>query len=182
MMPVHVSALPRSPGASLDDLLASRFLPKQWVGRIWGASELPERLEGCVRDLVPDAEWRAYGDEGRIFFAIARRHAAVTRASSAAAIDVYFLDSNAAVYSAAVWEYDCKHGWWLDSILDVSYDCDHGWWSDVLIDRQTPTDPRATAPPSRPLECRGITAPSARPTGVSSRKRPAKSRICSAPR
>jgi hypothetical protein len=180
MMAVNVSALPRSPGASLDDLLSSRFLPKQWVGRIWAASELPTRLEGCVRNLVPNAEWRAYSDEGRIFFAVARRHAALTRAASAEAIDVYFLDSNAAVYSAAVWEYDCKHGWWLDAILDVSYDCDHGWWPDVLMDPQTPTNPRAAAMPSGPLGCRRITGPSAHPMGTSSRKRPAKRRKVSA--
>jgi hypothetical protein len=138
MIPANLSALSRSPGASLDDLLASRFLPKQWVGRIWTAGELPTRLKGCVGNLVADAEWRAYSDEGRIFFAVARRHASVAPGASATAIDVYFLDSNAAVYSAGVWEYDRKHGWWMDSILGVSYDCDHGWWLEALIDRPVP--------------------------------------------
>jgi len=51
MMPVSASALPGGPGASLDDLLASRFLPKPWVGRIRATSELPARLEGCVKNL-----------------------------------------------------------------------------------------------------------------------------------
>jgi hypothetical protein len=142
MMSVNSSAPPRSPGACLDDLLASRFLPKRWVGRIWAAVDLPSPLQDCVRNLVPEAEWRAYSDEGQIFFAIARGHAADHPAGSATAIDVYFLDSAAAVYSAGVWEFDRNHGWWLDALLDVSYDCERGWWLDNVV-RQATTRPRA---------------------------------------
>ncbi len=64
-----VTARTPSPGACLDDLLASRFLPKQWTARIWTESALPGRLQHCARNLPPDSEWRAYGDEDRIFFA-----------------------------------------------------------------------------------------------------------------
>jgi hypothetical protein len=147
MMTVNSSAPPQSPGACLDDLLASRFLPKRWIGRIWAAGDLPSRLEDCVRNLVPDAEWRAYGDEGQIFFAVAHRHASSHPAEYATAIDVYFLDGNAAVYSAGVWEYDRQHGWWLDALLDVSYDCERGWWLDTLVRRATTRRRASPAPP-----------------------------------
>lgn len=33
------------------------------------------------------------------------------------AIDVYFLDMNAVVYAAGVWDYSSAHGWWLDAVM-----------------------------------------------------------------
>jgi len=133
-----------SPGACLDALLASRFLPQTWAGRILSANQLPDRLQECVRNLAPGSEWRAYGqadrgdaesgDADRIFFAIARLHRGRPAAQSATALDVYFLDENAAVYCAGVWEHDRHHGWWLDAVLDLSYDCERGWWIDHRAD------------------------------------------------
>jgi hypothetical protein len=122
-----------SPGACLDDLLDSRFLRKRSAARIRSANELPHRLQQCVQNLAPDAEWRAYGDGERTFFAIARARAIEPAAPEASvAIDAYFLDDNASVYCAGVWEYDVRHGWWLDATLQLSYDCDHGWWFEAL--------------------------------------------------
>jgi hypothetical protein len=100
-----------STGARLDDLLASRFLPRSWVGRIWSACELPDRLEHCARNLAPNSEWRAYGDDGHVFFAIACAHARESQYDSTSAIDVYFLDGNAEIFAAAVWDFDRHHGW-----------------------------------------------------------------------
>jgi hypothetical protein len=120
------------PGAWLDDLLASRFLPRRPAARIRSASKLPARLANCARNLAADLEWRAYGDGDRTFFAIARLHQAEPASPSGVAIDAYFLDDNASVYCAGVWEYDQQHGWWLDALPDLSYDCDHGWWLDAL--------------------------------------------------
>jgi hypothetical protein len=143
MMPATITRKNIGPGACLDDLLASRFLPRRSAARIWSASELPSRLEQCARNLAADTEWRAYGDEERIFFAIARPHAAAAAAQARMAIDVYFLDDNAAVYCAGLWEYDDSHGWWLDAVLDLSYDCDNGWWFDELTDGHAPMDRRS---------------------------------------
>jgi len=143
MMPSIISADGPGPGACLDDLLGSRFLPPRWAARIWSVGELPSRLEHCARNLRPEFEWRAYGDADRIFFAIARVHAAKPNAQPTVAIDVYFLDEKAAVYCAGVWEYDRAQGWWLDDVLDLSYDCEHGWWFEDLKVPEVPTDRRA---------------------------------------
>jgi hypothetical protein len=121
-------------GACLDDLLASRFLPRRRVSRICTASRLPARLARCTRTLVSNSEWRAYRYDERILFAIARPHASDQSDDPMPAIDVYFLDDRASVYSAGVWDYDSRHGWWLDAVLDLSYDCEHGWWVDALVD------------------------------------------------
>lgn len=90
-----------STGARLDDLLASCFLPRSWVSRIWTARELPVRLEHRARNLAPNSEWRAYGDDNHVFFAIACAHAKESQHDPTSAIDVYFLDSNADVFAAA---------------------------------------------------------------------------------
>jgi hypothetical protein len=71
-----------SPGTCLDDLLVSRFVPKRWMRRIWSARELPPRLKRCTLALKPGSEWCAYGDEDRIFFAIARMHAPASDAAA----------------------------------------------------------------------------------------------------
>jgi hypothetical protein len=135
-----------SAGACLDDLLASRFLPRRWASRIWTANELPVRLARCARSLAPGSEWRAYGDDGHVLFAIARTHKADPPRDSEAAIDVFFLDDHAAVYSAGVWQYDHRHGWCLDALLDLSYDCEHGWWLDALMSPPpTPVAPSGAA-------------------------------------
>jgi hypothetical protein len=165
MMPAPMNATPRShapsPGACLDDLLASRFLPKRWIERIWSARELPPRLRRCTRDLKPGTEWRAYGEEGRIFFAIARMHAAGPDAGSSTAIDAYFLDENAAVYAAGVWDHDEKTGWCLDAVIEPSYDSDRGWWLGELTGPELGIGPAADAGPAaaavefRPRKLRG---------------------------
>jgi hypothetical protein len=123
-----MSAHSPSPGACLDELLTSRFLPKGWIERIWSARELPPRLERCTRNLLPGTEWRAYGEDSRIFFAIARMHAAGANEASSTAIDACFLDESAAVYAAGVWVYDRKAGWYLDAVMETSYDSERGWW------------------------------------------------------
>jgi hypothetical protein len=164
MMTASPSPDSASAGARLDDLLASRFLPRGWATRIWSACDLPRRLEHCARSLSSNTEWRAYGAEDHIFFAIAREHLSAPHAEPSAAIDVYFLDDKAAVYSAGVWEHDLKHGWWLDSVLDLSYDCEHGWWLEGLMDAKTSLHPAAVAQ-RPPVEHRPLTLiPSARPT------------------
>jgi hypothetical protein len=141
-----------SSGALLDDLLASRFLSRQWPYRVRTAGELPARLQHCAINLAPSAEWRAYADEDRVLFAVARAHSGESPSpSSETAVDVYFLDGNAAVYSAGVWAHDGKHGWWLDSVLDLCYDCDRGWWLDALFKDCAPRDETETAGGRREL-------------------------------
>jgi hypothetical protein len=146
MMSLALTPHVASPGTCLDHLLASRFLPSRWSSPIESSSELPAPLERCARNLRADAEWRAYSDEDRILFAIARTHSLDTPADSMPAIDVYFLDDGAAVYSAGVWEYDSKHGWWLDAVLDLSYDYQEGGCLDFLGDARARIDP---PPPAR---------------------------------
>jgi hypothetical protein len=120
-------------GEHLDDLLASRFLPKRWAARLQDAADLPARLERCVGMLRPDCEWRAYGTGDDIVFAVARERYGGLQSRAAASLEVYFLDREAAVYSAGVWEHDGTHGWWLDSIVERSYDEEHGWWLGAVI-------------------------------------------------
>jgi hypothetical protein len=152
----------RSPGACLDDLLASRFLPARRAVRILRA-QLPTRLQDCVRNLASDSEWRAYGDADRIFFAIAHVHVGKSKPQSATALDVYFLDENAAVYCAGVWEHDRNHGWWLDAVLDLSYDCDRGWWFDKLTDPGASIDRRNSGNRRIEADRRGSIGPKALP-------------------
>jgi hypothetical protein len=131
-----------SPGAVLDDLLGSRFLSKRCARRVGSFRDLPPCLERCARGLACDLEWRAYLSDDRLLFAVARLTYAPRRRDPATALDVYFMDENASIYSAAVWEYDPLHGWWLDAVLDVSYDCERGWWLDGLIEPQRVPDRR----------------------------------------
>jgi hypothetical protein len=134
-------ARPSSLGVDLDHMLHSRFLPARPASRTWLAAELPVRLENCVSKLSLDAEWRAYTDGSRIFFAVAQRPArrAARMADrhglddTGASMDVYFLDSNAAVYSAGKWCYGPEQGWWLDAVLPLSYDAEHGWWLEAVM-------------------------------------------------
>jgi len=124
-----------SPGDCLDDLLASRFLPRRAVPRIWSAGQLPVRLKRCAGNLLPGAEWRAYGDHEQMFFAIARNHSEDPVDASATAIDAYFLDANAVVYAAGIWQHTRQNGWWLDALMDLTYDCEHGWWPEAVMRR-----------------------------------------------
>jgi hypothetical protein len=168
-----------SPGACLDDLLATRFLPRRWASRIWSARELPVPLENCVMHLAKDSEWRAYGEGGHIFFAVARAHSAAHGSSAYGAaaqsgdvaIDVYFLDDHAAVYSAGVWQYDPHQGWWLDAVIDASYDCESGWSAAGLREPS-----HAIEPPLEPLLPLPLLPPSVR---ASVRGRSAKPRRAS---
>ncbi|MEO8006563.1 MAG: hypothetical protein ABI771_16725 [Betaproteobacteria bacterium] len=122
----------RSLGAQLDELLASRFLPRRWADRIWSAESLPKSLQHVVRNLAPRAEWRAYQDEDRIFFAVGHEHRDAIDPAGMASLELFLMDSNAAIYSAGVWGHDRESGWWLDSVLDATYDSEHGWWFDGI--------------------------------------------------
>jgi hypothetical protein len=131
-----------APGAVLEDLLASRFLSRRWARRVGSYRDLPPCLERCARGLAVDLEWRAYLDDDRLLFAVARLNCAPRRRDPETALDVYFMDENASIYSAGVWEYDALHGWWLDAVLDLSYDCERGWWLDGLMEPQRVPDRR----------------------------------------
>ena len=104
-------------GAQLDDLLAGRWLPATWQTRIYSPRELPVRVERCVRILGPHTAWRAYTDSAQIFCAIARVRSLVSCKATTAALEVRFLDSDAAIYAGAVWAYDPDPGWRVHSIL-----------------------------------------------------------------
>jgi hypothetical protein len=130
----------RDIGTCLDDLLASRFLARSYPRRIQSSDELPPALERCVTNLSAEPVWRAHGDGERLLFAIGSAHLGDEQ-DAAPAIDVYFLDENAAVYCAGVWVHDRVHGWWLDAVLDLSYDCEHGWWIDTLMAKPTSVVP-----------------------------------------
>jgi hypothetical protein len=58
----------------------------------------------------------------------------------AAAIDAYFLDANAAVYAAGVWNFDRRTGWCLDAVMPPSYDCEHGWWLAAVLRPRAPVE------------------------------------------
>jgi hypothetical protein len=120
-------------GAQLDQLLTSRFFPARWASRVWMPRDLPPSLERCIRQLAPDTEWRAYSDDVRTFFAIARRSAEHEYGASSATMDVYLLDRDAAVYSAGKWAYAREQGWWLDAVLPASYDPQNGWWLNAVM-------------------------------------------------
>lgn len=122
----------QSLGSKLDELLASRFLPRRWADRIWSAGSLPESLQHVVRNLAPRAEWRAYQYEDRIFFAVGREHRDASDPAGMASLDLFLMDSNAAIYSAGVWAHDRESGWWLDSVLDATFDSERGWWFDGI--------------------------------------------------
>jgi hypothetical protein len=137
------------PGACLDDLLVSRFLPKRRMGRIGSASDLPDRLRRCAHALRLGSEWRAYGDEDQVFFAIARMHEPAASEAPATAIDAYFLDESAAVYAAGVWSFDHRTGWCLDAVMEPSYDCEHGWWLGAVLRPRARVDRAHRAPVDR---------------------------------
>jgi hypothetical protein len=145
------SLRPLSPGEHLDDLLASRFLSMHPFACISSAAELPIRLQRCAKNLQEGSEWRAYGEKQAIFFAIARMHLARPPEDFGTAIDVYFLDANALVYAAGVWEYTPKNGWWLDAVMKPSYDSEHGWWFEAAMGWQEDVFSDAEASPSRLL-------------------------------
>ena len=125
----------KSLGAHLDQLLTSRFLPARLARRVRIASKLPICLARCVRNLASHTEWRAYSDDVRIFFAIARRPDGDEQDAAVASMDVYFLDTHAAVYSAGNWAYGYGQGWWLDTVLPASFDSINGWWLDAVMFR-----------------------------------------------
>lgn len=132
---MHISINARSPvGMRLDDLLDSRFALQSAQGRVLRSARLPLRLERCVNRLAPTCVWRAFQGAATMFCAIARTSFEGRQSGGAEPLEVYFLDSDAAVYSAAVWEHDSVRGWWLDSLLDLSYDSENGWWLGPLME------------------------------------------------
>jgi hypothetical protein len=86
-----------APGDILDDLLASRFLSKRWARRVASRSDLPVCLERCAQRLAGGLEWRAYLDDDRLLFAVARLTSAPRRRDLS---------------------YDCERGWWLDGLME----------------------------------------------------------------
>jgi hypothetical protein len=155
-------------GGCFEALLSARFLPRRWSGRIWSPEGLPSPLQRCVRNLKPDWEWRAYGDEEELLFSVARfRNHKI--AASMPALEVLFFDSDAAVYCAGIWEFDEVHGWWLDSLLDLSYDCQRGWWLDSVVD--VPTAPRSVAGIETAMGPRGCAGSPRRDAGLPSKVR-----------
>lgn len=131
MRPIRIPPA-NKPGMRLDHLLASRFALRPDQTIIRRAAELPASLQRRVSTLTSECEWRAYRVANSVFCAIGRSASAGRADPDSAAIEVYLLDSRAAVYSATVWQYDDRHGWWQDSMVDISYDCERGWWSDAL--------------------------------------------------
>jgi hypothetical protein len=171
-LPVPVSTY----AAGLDDLLASRFLPNRPTNRVLSIADLPTQLANCARNLVAHSAWRAYSDEGKLLFAVARAHISDGVERFSTAIDVYFLDGNAEVYSAGVWEYDPQHGWWLDAVLKLAYDCDQGWWLLDVVNTHVASTPVASVQPRPPLvESMRLPVPKVRRLGTSLGRQPTKS-------
>jgi hypothetical protein len=159
-------------GAKLEYLVTSRFLSARWASRVWMVRDLPKALQRCVQRLAPDTAWRAYADDTQVLFAIAHSRDDGAQADSCSSMDVYFLDGDAAVFSAGTWVFDHAQGWWLDAVLPASYDSEHGWWlesvmasrADVGEEYQAPLDsnpahsrcltfsvgPEASPPPATP--------------------------------
>ncbi len=142
---------PSTLGARFDGLLSARFALQSKKNRVTVPSRLPPRLERCVARLSPGCEWRAYRYAQGIFFAIARASISGERSQAEAGIEVYFLDADASVFSAVLWEYDAERGWWLDAVLDLDYHCDHGWWLTALTTPERRLDARSAADSSPPL-------------------------------
>jgi hypothetical protein len=106
MMDLAVSGDPPGIGAYLDALLASHVLPSGWVTRIWRRGDLPYQLQHYVRDLAPRAEWRAYTDDDRLFFAIARMNATCRHSEFAAPLKIRFLVCDTSARQVETWECD----------------------------------------------------------------------------
>jgi hypothetical protein len=106
-------------GAQLDDLLAGRWLPATCQTRIYSPSELPVRMERCIRVLGPHATWRAYTDSAQTFCAVARVRSLLSCETTTTVLEVRFLDSDAQIYAGAVWAHDRNPGWRVHSILHV---------------------------------------------------------------
>lgn len=126
----------------LDELLLSRFATQPLQERIMLCEELPPGLRRCITGLESSCVWRAYLGIDGIFCAIAR----APLGGPDRDLEVYFIDSEGWVYSAAVWTHDHQHGWWLNSIVTPSYDCEHGWWLGALMSSQTAAKSVLVAP------------------------------------
>lgn len=108
MMHPAFSGDPRSIGAYLDDLLASRLLPLSWVTRIWRRGDLPFPLQRYVRQLAPHAEWRAYTDDLRLYFAIASMRVRTRHSCLEAPLKIRFLVCDASMRHVEEWESVCE--------------------------------------------------------------------------
>jgi hypothetical protein len=109
------SANASSLGAQLEDLLASCWPSATRGAPITSPGELPVRVEHCVRSLAGGTAWRAYADSARFFCAIARFGCLPAR-NRAVGLEVYFLDRDARILSAGLWEYDRNERWRLHSM------------------------------------------------------------------
>jgi hypothetical protein len=108
MMDLAVSRDAPAGGGYLDALLASHVLPSGWVARIWRRGDLPYQLQHYVRDLAPQAEWRAYTDDVRLFFAIAGMHAGTQQSGNAAPVKIRFLVCDTSARQVETWECDLE--------------------------------------------------------------------------
>lgn len=117
-------------GLLLDHFLASQWPPATRAQRIFSPSDLPVRVEQCIRSVKDSAEWRAYADAGQVFCAVARMgrplkptaSADTERFMSAERLEVYFLDEHARICAAGSWGCDRARKWHLDSVLNVAAD------------------------------------------------------------
>jgi hypothetical protein len=106
-------------GRHLDNLLKLRWIPAGLATCIHCSSALPVQLRLCVDALPATTEWRAFTDGAEVYCAIARTGTPISADDWAIALDVYFLDGDAKIWAAGVWEYDWDHSWRLIRILDV---------------------------------------------------------------
>lgn len=152
-----VSLTPRkSLGARLDDLLSTRFALQTLQEPVVRTVDLTLALQQCLAHLDPTCVWRAYRAASAVFCAIARRP--VGERGEGGELEVYFVDANAWVYSAALWAHEPQHGWYQNSVLDASYDDEHGWWLGALL--RSPTVPH-TAPAARAQDFLPLQRPAA---------------------
>ncbi len=82
---------------------------------ITSTADLPVRVERCIKSLAGGTAWRAYMDSNQLFCAIAR-FGCLTGRVGAIGLEVYFLDRDARIQSAGLWEYGHNEGWRLHSM------------------------------------------------------------------
>jgi hypothetical protein len=104
----------RSLEAQLDLLLISRWISAAWAEPIWAATDLPIRLQHCIRKLARGTVWRAYTDAAQVYFAIGRVPARKPGSATPAMLEAYFLDAEATLLGGGLWSYDSHRGFQLE--------------------------------------------------------------------
>jgi hypothetical protein len=90
-------------GSHLDKLLFTRWLPPEWLQRVWNPADLPTRLEQRVNSLPAEAVWRAYTDGARLWCAIGAAADPPAHQPSAIALTVQFFGDDGELSSCGVW-------------------------------------------------------------------------------